>query len=819
LCPDFNKIFRNKQFIKKVSQLEPTEKNFEEIIEKLVIINLLSYEEFKNFMHSGINPLKELFLGLFKEYSLQKILETYKKYYFIYCEPLLENFVVDLNRIETNETEGRKYLKNYDEQLKEIEKEDRNEILIDKYTLQQYMLFGSQLIMLQISNNIRKRELKGENLISTKLALKKLFVNGIKNKQTLDTYNELVAEANAQLNIFKLPKSYKKFENKVKETLLENYKEMMGENFEEACFEAMKKVQQDMYELNMEEKIIKTGAEPELTVSEIKKDIQRNFDFFEQSKLMENILDKNQEKIKKLRNDNDKLNSINNSKIKDVSINELENEILRLRNKLGIESQQDYYLDKEKNIPNMESVKKKVEEMKSEKFKSITNFKEFNNDQVEQDDSDVQAENSDNKPNISSSHYINDIDNKNFFNEQEKKNKMYSNNINDLMIRESEEFKELKRLEIIRDLKQSLKEEYEEEIKSDNFPELNPINYFNLDIFRGKSLEELKNLEVEELHEAETRVSSDGSTDINQVQVGDSFYKLAQTTALKNSSTINLSEEQAEVNFQMAFNLIKEDLVKKDNERANTIITALENGQYIDDPFYIALLMKSKKYIHLRELHLKKYFRAGNDNSNQVDKKSNYFMNLILGKNTINEDKVENFTNVKTPLLDKYIKKPGDIVDNMLADGIFEKYENNIGKIYVNLFKEYVNDLDEEERTGEKYLNLEEIENDKELKDINQEDGSFNIYDLSKNISEEYDDFHVRKEDLEKELGWKKINNFELEREQNSNKKLEVKGHVNNENSIDAISRDFKDINKNEDYIPGSNRGSSKKKFKKIMNK
>ncbi len=819
MCPDFNKIFRNKQFIKKVSQLEPTEKNFEEIIEKLVIINLLSYEEFKNFMHSGINPLKELFLGLFKEYSLQKILETYKKYYFIYCEPLLENFVVDLNRIETNETEGRKYLKNYDEQLKEIEKEDRNEILIDKYTLQQYMLFGSQLIMLQISNNIRKRELKGENLISTKLALKKLFVNGIKNKQTLDTYNELVAEANAQLNIFKLPKSYKKFENKVKETLLENYKEMMGENFEEACFEAMKKVQQDMYELNMEEKIIKTGAEPELTVSEIKKDIQRNFDFFEQSKLMENILDKNQEKIKKLRNDNDKLNSINNSKIKDVSINELENEILRLRNKLGIESQQDYYLDKEKNIPNMESVKKKVEEMKSEKFKSITNFKEFNNDQVEQDDSDVQAENSDNKPNISSSHYINDIDNKNFFNEQEKKNKMYSNNINDLMIRESEEFKELKRLEIIRDLKQSLKEEYEEEIKSDNFPELNPINYFNLDIFRGKSLEELKNLEVEELHEAETRVSSDGSTDINQVQVGDSFYKLAQTTALKNSSTINLSEEQAEVNFQMAFNLIKEDLVKKDNERANTIITALENGQYIDDPFYIALLMKSKKYIHLRELHLKKYFRAGNDNSNQVDKKSNYFMNLILGKNTINEDKVENFTNVKTPLLDKYIKKPGDIVDNMLADGIFEKYENNIGKIYVNLFKEYVNDLDEEERTGEKYLNLEEIENDKELKDINQEDGSFNIYDLSKNISEEYDDFHVRKEDLEKELGWKKINNFELEREQNSNKKLEVKGHVNNENSIDAISRDFKDINKNEDYIPGSNRGSSKKKFKKIMNK
>jgi len=805
--------------------MESNEKNLEEIIEKIVIINLLCHDEFKIFLHSGINPLKDLFLGLFQDISFEKVLEMYKKYYYIYCEPLMENFVEDLNRLETNETEGRKFLKFYNEEIKEIEKEDRNEILIDKYTLEKYMLFGTQLILMQINNNIRKRELKGENLISTKLALKKLFVNGIKTKQILDTYNELFAEANAQLNIFKLPKSFIKFEKKIKDTLLENYKELIGENFEETCYEAMKKVQQDIYELNMNEKIIKTGPEPELTLSDMKSN-KNKIDFFKQSKIMDNIMnDLSNDKFKniqKLRNEYSAINNQKKSSIHDVSIEELENEICRLRKKLGIETQEEYFEDDEKKHLNIDKLKKKVKQIKSEKFKSITDFNAFNNEEQNDNMRIIQNE----IKNISGENLLmkdnNDTQNVGFF----SKNNNNENSSSEVSISESEDHKALKRLEIIRDIKLGFKEELENELQNNAFSELNPATFFNLDIFVGKTLEELKLMEVEELHESETKLSSDGSMNINEVQIGDSFYKYAQTNALKNSSVIDLSTQQAELNFHTAFDSIKDELVKKDNIRAERIITALENGHYIDDPFYVTLLMKSNKYLKLREKFLKKYFRDGNNDeqnhffsSNENYKISRNKSNAIKNKNDNDINKELNLFETKTTLLDKYIKKPGNIVDNMLADGVFQKYETDIGKVYVSLLKDYVNDLDAEEEITEKNLNLEEYHNS-DLKDMDNGNSNFNVYELNKKLSNEYDDYDVSKEDIEKELGLKKVNKLIVkdENELKDNQML-ITNNKKNENFLTQNLGEKINVYNGEDYVPGSKRGFIKKKFKKIADK
>lgn len=816
--------------------MKPSEKNFEELIEKLVIINLLCHDEFKNFLHSGINPLQELFLGLFKDYSLEKVLETYKKYYTIYCEPLMEIFTEDLKRIETYETQGRQLLKLYEEELKEIEKEDRNEIIADKYTLEQHIFFGTQLLFLQINNNIRKRELKGENLILTKMALKKLLVNGVETKQTLDTYNELIAEANAQLKIFKLPKSFRKFEKKIKETLLENHREILGENFEETCFEAMKKVQQDNYELNMEQRMIKTGAEPELTLAELKS-IRKSKDFFQQSKLIENILDKNKnENIKKLKEQSYEYINGKARKIKDVSLNELEHEIMRLRNILGYENQEDYFHDENQQEPNMDLLKKKVEELKSGKFNSITNFSNFNKDEelAEEEEIIINSENSNelnpnNSPNNSETEK-NDAKNSSFFANREKLNKI-SNSLSKL---ESEDQKALKRLEIIRDLKLGFKEELEGQMETSDNSELNPALYFDLDIFKGKSLEELKALEVEELHEAETRVSSDGSMQMNEVQVGDKFYKYAQSNALKNSSVIDLSTQQAEANFNSAYSLIEKELNKKDQQRAERIITALESGYYIDDPYYIGLLMSSKKYLHLRERFLKKYYREGGENkpkSDSKDKAGKYFADLILKgkaekKGFTNKNANDDlFNNIKTPLLDKYINKPGDIIDNMAEDGVFEKYESDVGKVYVKILSDLVNDIDAEEGITEKDLNLEEYE-DSALKDIEENESGFNIYELENKIVQENDDLFVTKEEIEKELGWKRVKDAS-----NYNKILDYENSFANNNNdfsvVEKLESAVKDpgySNKanegNNEYVPGSKRGySGKKKAKKMINK
>lgn len=803
MCPEFNKIFRNRQFIKKVSEIEASEKHFDELIEKLVIVNLLSYDEFKNFIFSGVNPLKELFMGLFKDYPLEKVLETYKKYYHIYCESLMEVFCDDLERISNYESEGRRLLKNYNQEIKGIEAENRNEILIDKYTLEKYMEFGFQLLMIQIGNNIRKRELKGENLISTKLALKKLFVNGIKTKQTVDNYNELLAEANSQLGIFKLPKSFRKFEKKIKETLLENYKEMIGENFEEACFEAIKKIQQESYELNNEERIVKTGAEPELTVRDIKK-LKKNVDFFKQANLLEHLLENNQSlnaaKLNPKSSYTDKDNSISKENAifsgkfkisREVSIEQIENEILKLRMKLGIENKEDYYLDEEQKNLNIDLVKKKVKAMKDEKFKSITSFNEYSKDEpaLLSSNTDTSREND----NISSDkNIINDAKNINFFNQR---------NLGDnTSILYETQHKELQRLEAIRELKLGMKEEIENSLKECDLPELNPMSYINLDIFNGKSLEQLKSLEIEQLHESNMEISGEGQVRENSVQIGDGFYKYSVDNMMKNSSTINLSDQQAETNYQMAYEVIKKDLVNSDNARAQKIVNALEKGEYLDDPYYIALLMQSKKYMKIREKYLQKYFKEGSLDDGY--RNSSNLRNAKYRKNSNKATTTAAETGQATPLLDKYIKKPGNIVDNMLADGVFAKHESEIGKTYVNLLQEYISDLDAEENQSEKNLSLNDYENHS-LKKTSQE-GNFNIYELNKKLNEQHDDFYVSKEDIEKELGWKKINT-------NKGAKENLGLGEGNFLETDSLHPGLMQQQIN-DYVPGSKKGSLNKK-------
>ena len=85
------------------------------------------------------------------------------------------------------------------------------------------------------------------------------------------------------------------------------------------------------------------------------------------------------------------------------------------------------------------------------------------------------------------------------------------------------------------------------------------------------------------------------------------------------------------------------------------------------------------------------------------------------------------------------------------------------------------------------------------------EDASFNVHELNKKLSSQYDEFYVSKQDIEKELGWRKV----------SNKENGESGHkemFENGNSDFAIENGG---GKNS-YIPGSNRAKNNRYKKKI---
>jgi hypothetical protein len=64
----------------------------------------------------------------------------------------------------------------------------------------------------------------------TRLELKKLF-SGVRTKENLNLYNELLVEANTQLGLLKLPESFgKNFTEIIKSVSYKNLKDLIGED-------------------------------------------------------------------------------------------------------------------------------------------------------------------------------------------------------------------------------------------------------------------------------------------------------------------------------------------------------------------------------------------------------------------------------------------------------------------------------------------------------------------------------------------------------------------------------------------------------------
>jgi hypothetical protein len=64
----------------------------------------------------------------------------------------------------------------------------------------------------------------------TRLELKKLF-SGVRTKENLNIYNELLVEANTQLGLLKLPESFgKNFTEIIKSVSYKSLKDLIGED-------------------------------------------------------------------------------------------------------------------------------------------------------------------------------------------------------------------------------------------------------------------------------------------------------------------------------------------------------------------------------------------------------------------------------------------------------------------------------------------------------------------------------------------------------------------------------------------------------------
>ena len=152
-----------------------------------------------------------------------------------------------------------------DEEIEELEKNNSYYFVTDKYNRDREIEIAEKILLSQICINIREKQLKGINMNVTKNVLRK-YTMGLKTKETIELYNELLVEANAQLGLLRLDNSFRKYEDKIKDVIKDNFKNIYGEDIEKMYKNTIIKMYNQVK--GIDPYIIKDGSEPEIRQSD-----------------------------------------------------------------------------------------------------------------------------------------------------------------------------------------------------------------------------------------------------------------------------------------------------------------------------------------------------------------------------------------------------------------------------------------------------------------------------------------------------------------------------------------------------------------------
>jgi hypothetical protein len=209
-----------------------------------------------------------MFGGKFAHFDDEVVFKIFNKVNSIYQNELESLFFEDMQRVKETFSSLRFITRDYRKEVEKLDKYSevskqlpKTEFIVDKYNKQRELDLIYRLLLAQIDLNIKERESKGENMNIIKLELKKYF-SGIKTKECVRTFNQLFAQANAKLDLLKLPDSFRQYEKKIKETILENLEKLFGQDPQKKINEAINKIQRQM--AGIETFVVKDGSEMEM---------------------------------------------------------------------------------------------------------------------------------------------------------------------------------------------------------------------------------------------------------------------------------------------------------------------------------------------------------------------------------------------------------------------------------------------------------------------------------------------------------------------------------------------------------------------------
>jgi hypothetical protein len=186
------------------------------LIEKLAIIGFLDNEEFRLYIESGVNPFHEMFNSRYEYIPIEDLLVIFFEKIAPYKQAIEDAIFRQIERIPEIQTRGRDEIESFKETNDRIDnKRHKNyDYVVDSFERHLSIVYSHCIIMKKIYEIIWERENKGIDQSTVKMDLYDFFQKQA-NLGNTHTFQELFAEANAELGLLKLPEEFMKYKETI----------------------------------------------------------------------------------------------------------------------------------------------------------------------------------------------------------------------------------------------------------------------------------------------------------------------------------------------------------------------------------------------------------------------------------------------------------------------------------------------------------------------------------------------------------------------------------------------------------------------------
>ncbi|CAI2368988.1 unnamed protein product [Moneuplotes crassus] len=207
--PEFDKIFHQDEYFSKLKSVLARDEDCEVLIEKLAILSYLHSDYFRSFLECGVNPLHQMFSSRYEYIPLEDLLVIFYEKLEPYQKIIKDSFFRQLTSLETYPSYGRDLIEPYKETISRINKKRHKdyEYPVDVLENQKSLMYSNCIIMKKIYEIIWEREQEGIDQTQTKIDLYEFFQK-IPTRGNLIVFQQLFAEANAQLGLLRLPEDF-----------------------------------------------------------------------------------------------------------------------------------------------------------------------------------------------------------------------------------------------------------------------------------------------------------------------------------------------------------------------------------------------------------------------------------------------------------------------------------------------------------------------------------------------------------------------------------------------------------------------------------